>query len=44
MIGMIVSGLTKAVGGYFENKSQESQAKAGLKKPRLKPRLLLLKL
>ena len=23
MIGMIVGGLTKAVGGYFENKSKE---------------------
>jgi len=31
MIGMIVSGLTKAVGGYLENKLK------------LKPRLLLLK-
>tara|TARA_R100001244_G_scaffold35199_1_gene32317 strand:- start:2724 stop:3137 length:414 start_codon:yes stop_codon:yes gene_type:complete len=32
MIGLIVSGLSKAVGGYFENKGKESIAKAGLKK------------
>ena len=31
MIGMIVSAASKAVGGYFENKSKESQAKSDLK-------------
>ena len=25
MIGLIVSGLSKAVGGYFENKSKQKQ-------------------
>jgi hypothetical protein len=31
MMGLIVSGLTKAVGGYFENKSKQSIAKSNLK-------------
>jgi len=31
MMGLIVSGLTKAVGGYFENKSKQSVAKSNLK-------------
>ena len=43
MIGMIVSGLTKAVGGYFENKSQESQAKAGLKKAEIEAKTTVAK-
>ena len=30
-MGLIVSGLTKAVGGYFENKSKQSVAKSNLK-------------
>ena len=31
MIGLVVSGLSKAVGGYFEHKSKESVAKSNLK-------------
>ena len=31
MIGLIVSGLSKAVGGYFENKSKQAVAKSQLK-------------
>ena len=31
MMGLIVSGLSKAVGGYFENKSKQSIAKNNLK-------------
>ena len=31
MIGLIVSGLSKAVGGYFEHKSKQSVAKSNLK-------------
>ena len=31
MIGLIVSGLSKAVGGYFEHKSKQSVAKSQLK-------------
>ena len=31
MIGLIVSGLSKAVGGYFEHKSKQSVAKSKLK-------------
>ena len=42
MIGMIVGGLTKAVGGYFENKSQESQAKANSIKDEISLVVLLL--
>tara|TARA_R110001592_G_scaffold330058_1_gene612141 strand:+ start:460 stop:876 length:417 start_codon:yes stop_codon:yes gene_type:complete len=43
MMGLIVSGLTKAVGGYFENKSQESQAKAGLKKAEIEAKTSVAK-
>jgi len=43
MMGLIVSGLTKAVGGYFENKSQESQAKAGLKKAEIEAKTTVAK-
>mgnify|MGYP003627579258 FL=1 len=42
-MGLIVSGLTKAVGGYFENKSQESQAKAGLKKAEIEAKTSVAK-
>ena len=31
MIGLIVSGLSKAVGGYFEHKGKESVAKSNLR-------------
>ena len=31
MIGLIVNGLSKAVGGYFEHKGKESVAKSELK-------------
>ena len=31
MMGLIVSGLSKAVGGYFDNKSKQSIAKNNLK-------------
>jgi len=31
MIGLIVSGLSKAIGGYFEHKSKQSVAKSNLK-------------
>jgi hypothetical protein len=43
MMGLIVSGLSKAVGGYFENKSQESQAKAGLKKAEIEAKTSVAK-
>tara|TARA_Y100000401_G_scaffold113308_1_gene113823 strand:+ start:142 stop:546 length:405 start_codon:yes stop_codon:yes gene_type:complete len=43
MIGMIVGGLTKAVGGYFENKSQESQAKANLKRAEIEAKTSVAK-
>ena len=31
MIGLIVSGLSRAVGGYFEHKAKQSVAKSNLK-------------
>ena len=31
MIGLIISGLTNAISGYFQNKSEVSKAKANLK-------------
>ena len=31
MIGLIVNGLSKAVGGYFEHREKKSKAKADLK-------------
>ena len=31
MIGLIVNGLSKAVGGYFENSAKKSKAKSDLK-------------
>ena len=43
MIGMIVGGLTKAVGGYFENKSLESQAKSNLKKAEIEAKTSVAK-
>tara|TARA_R110002050_G_scaffold106401_1_gene216322 strand:- start:322 stop:735 length:414 start_codon:yes stop_codon:yes gene_type:complete len=43
MIGMIVGGLTKAVGGYFENKSKESQAKSNLKKAEIEAKTSVAK-
>lgn len=43
MIGMIVGGLTKAVGGYFESKSQESQAKSNLKKAEIEAKTSVAK-
>ena len=43
MIGMIVGGLTKAVGGYLENKSKESQAKSNLKKAEIEAKTSVAK-
>ena len=43
MIGMIVSAATKAVGGYFENKSKESQAKSNLKKAEIEAKTSVAK-
>ena len=43
MIGLIASSLTKVVGTYFENKSQESQAKAGLKKAEIEAKTSVAK-
>ena len=43
MIGMIVSAASKAVGGYFENKSKESQAKANLKKAEIEAKTSVAK-
>ena len=31
MIGLIVNGLSKAVGGYFEHSAKKSKAKSDLK-------------
>tara|TARA_R110000824_G_C14939255_1_gene649600 strand:- start:73 stop:489 length:417 start_codon:yes stop_codon:yes gene_type:complete len=43
MIGMIVNGLTSAVSGYLKNKSEESQAKAGLKKAEIEAKTSVAK-
>ena len=43
MIGMIVNGLTSAVSGYLQNKSEESKAKAGLKKAEIEAKTSVAK-
>ncbi len=43
MIGMIVNGLTSAVSGYLQNKTEESKAKAGLKKAEIEAKTTVAK-
>ena len=43
MIGMIVNGLSTAVSGYLQNKSEESKAKAGLKKAEIEAKTSVAK-
>ena len=43
MMGLIVNGLTSAVSGYLQNKSEESKAKAGLKKAEIEAKTSVAK-
>ena len=43
MIGMIVNGLTSAVSGYLQSKTEESKAKAGLKKAEIEAKTTVAK-
>ena len=44
MIGLIVNGLSKAVGGYFEHSAKKSKAKSSGKTPWLMQQKTVLKM